>query len=65
MGVNSDVLYPAYQQREIVELVNAGGGRADLVEIDSPHGHDAFLIEVDQVGDAVRSFLDDVEKDDA
>jgi homoserine acetyltransferase len=26
-------------------------------EIDSPHGHDAFLIELEQVGSAIRSFL--------
>jgi homoserine O-acetyltransferase/O-succinyltransferase len=65
MGVTSDVLYPSYQQREIVDLVHAGGGLADYVEIDSPHGHDAFLIEVDSVGSAIADFLDKVEKDDA
>jgi homoserine O-acetyltransferase len=65
MGVTSDVLYPSYQQREIVDLVVAGGGMADYVEIDSPHGHDAFLIEVDSVGSAITDFLDKVEKDDA
>jgi homoserine O-acetyltransferase len=65
MGVTSDMLYPSYQQREIVELVNAAGGRAEYVEIDSPHGHDAFLLEHQQVGAPVRSFLDTVEKDSA
>ena len=34
---------------------------AEYVEIDSPHGHDAFLIDLDQVGDAVAAFLDEVE----
>jgi homoserine O-acetyltransferase len=65
LGVSSDVLYPAYQQREIVELVRASGGTAEYVEIDSPHGHDAFLIEHEQVGVAVAGFLNAVEKDDA
>jgi homoserine O-acetyltransferase len=65
MGVTSDVLYPSYQQREIVDLVIAGGGLADYVEIDSPHGHDAFLIEIDSVGSAIADFLNKVEKDDA
>ncbi len=63
LGVTSDVLYPAYQQREIVDLVRAGGVPADFVAIDSPHGHDAFLIEHDQVGGAIAEFLDAVEKD--
>ncbi len=58
MGVNSDVLYPDYQQQELVEGMRAGGCAANYLEIDSPHGHDAFLIEFDQVGDALRTFLD-------
>jgi len=57
IGIWSDILYPSYQQREIARLVTETGGHADYVEIDSPHGHDSFLIELDQVGRAVRSHL--------
>jgi len=57
LGIWSDILYPNYQQREIVRLVRENGGRAEYLEIDSPHGHDSFLIELDQVGRAVRSHL--------
>jgi homoserine O-acetyltransferase len=63
MGVSSDVLYPAYQSREIVDGVTAQGGDAAYVEIDSPHGHDGFLIECAQVAAAVSPFLERVEKD--
>ena len=63
IGVSSDILYPTYQQREIVELLNDVGGTAKYVEIDSPHGHDGFLIERDQVGAALRTFLDDIAKE--
>jgi len=62
LGVSSDVLYPTYQQREITDLIRAGGGTAEYVEIDSAHGHDGFLIELDQVGAAVAPFLNEVEK---
>ncbi len=62
LGVSSDVLYPRYQQQEIVDLVVAAGGDATYTEIDSPHGHDGFLIEIDQVGAAVARFLDDIDK---
>jgi homoserine O-acetyltransferase len=55
MGVNSDVLYPDYQQRELVEGMEFADARYH--EIDSPHGHDAFLIEHEQVGSAIRSFF--------
>jgi len=57
MGISSDVLYPSYQSREIVELASAAGTRAEYHEIDSPHGHDGFLIEAEQVGDALAKFL--------
>ena len=56
IGVASDILYPLYQSQEIVELrPRPRACEAESVEIDSPHGHDAFLIEHDQVGDAARA----------
>ena len=60
MGIWSDMLYPAYQQRQIRELLAANGHRAEYVEIDSPHGHDAFLINLDQVAPPIERFLDSV-----
>ena len=30
------------------------------VEVDSPHGHDAFLINLDQLADPIAEFLDRV-----
>jgi homoserine acetyltransferase len=35
----------------------------EYVEIDSAHGHDAFLIEVDQVAEAVDKFLTRIGED--
>jgi homoserine O-acetyltransferase len=37
----------------------ARGADAEYVEIDSPHGHDAFLINLDQVGPPIKRFLED------
>ena len=62
MGISSDILYPSYQQRALCEDLLAAGVPARYVEIDSPHGHDAFLIDVDQVGEAVGDLLTEVEK---
>ena len=61
IGVWSDVLFPSYQQRRMAELITAAGAPATYFEIDSPHGHDAFLIDVDQVNDAIAKFLAEVE----
>jgi homoserine O-acetyltransferase len=57
VGIWSDILYPSYQQKQITQMVVDSGGRANYVEIDSPHGHDAFLMELDQVGSALRGLL--------
>mgnify|MGYP002386177553 CR=1 FL=1 len=62
MGIWSDMLYPAYQQRQIHELLVAQGTPSEYLEIDSPHGHDAFLIEFDQVGAPIGRFVDEVSK---
>ena len=60
LGIWSDMLYPAYQQRQIHEMLRSNGVPSRYVEVDSPHGHDAFLINLDQVGAPIARFLDDV-----
>jgi homoserine O-acetyltransferase len=62
MGIWSDMLYPSYQQRQISELLVAAGTPCEYVEIDSPHGHDAFLLNFDQIGPPVMRFLEQVTK---
>ena len=61
MGVSSDALYPSYQQRELADGLAATGVDATYAEIDSPHGHDAFLLEADQTRAALTSFFDRLE----
>jgi homoserine O-acetyltransferase len=53
MAVNSDRLYLPAQQLELA----AGITGATLVSIDSPYGHDGFLIESDQVGAQIARLL--------
>jgi homoserine O-acetyltransferase len=52
VGINSDVLYTASEVRACAE--DAGGQYA---EINSPHGHDAFLLEMRQLDGILRGFL--------
>ena len=58
IGISSDILYPTYQQKQICDMINEVGGSCEYVEIDSPHGHDAFLINLDQVGKPIAAFLE-------
>ncbi|GAA2229679.1 homoserine O-acetyltransferase MetX [Streptomyces nogalater] len=53
-GVDSDRLYPPAQQTELAALI-PGADRLRVVE--SPYGHDGFLIETDQVAALVGELL--------
>jgi homoserine O-acetyltransferase len=64
VAVNSDTLFLPYQQRDLVDGVRAHGGRARFVEVDSPDGHDGFLLASDQIAAALTPFLAEVEKSD-
>ena len=58
IGISSDILYPTYQQKQIHDLLQRQGTPSTYVEVDSPHGHDAFLINLDQVGKPIKKFLE-------
>jgi homoserine O-acetyltransferase len=62
VGISSDILYPSYQQRTLCADLQAVGTPSRYVEIASPHGHDAFLLDLDRVGGAVSELLTEVEK---
>jgi len=52
VSIDSDVLYWPWEQREVARLAP----HARLAVMDSPHGHDAFLIDVDRLSDMVADF---------
>lgn len=55
VGIDSDRLYPIRLQAELADLIPTAG---PLRTISSPYGHDAFLIEHEPVGRAIRCALD-------
>lgn len=58
IGVQSDILFPVEQQRELAECLRMIGNPSVVYyEIDAPHGHDSFLIDRVTVGGAVKGFL--------
>ncbi|KAF2836715.1 homoserine acetyltransferase [Patellaria atrata CBS 101060] len=61
LGVASDILFPAWQQREVAETLRRAGNRnithVELGEEKSLFGHDTFLLDLEGVGGAVKEFL--------
>lgn len=52
VAIDSDVLYPPIEQEELATQMP----NAELVWLRSPHGHDAFLIDMDVLSDLIVSF---------
>ena len=57
IGVSTDILFPLQQQEQIAEGLRAGGCDAAFLPLDSPQGHDAFLVDFARFDPAVREFL--------
>jgi homoserine acetyltransferase len=61
LGVASDILFPAFQQREIAETLRRAGNRSvthvELGEDRSLFGHDTFLLDLEGVGGEIKRFL--------
>jgi homoserine O-acetyltransferase len=52
VAINSDLLYPPAEQQELAELIP----QAQLSWLYSPHGHDAFLIDMEDLNRQVLAF---------
>jgi homoserine O-acetyltransferase len=63
LSYSSDWLYPPEQSEEMVRAMLRNGVDASYVEIKSDYGHDAFLLEVERLGEVTRDFLAKVERE--
>jgi len=57
IGVSTDILFPLQQQEQIAEGLQAAGAQVEFVALDSPQGHDAFLVDIDNYSRAIGGFL--------
>ncbi len=59
ISISSDMLYQPWQQREMASALEAAGLPVDYHVIDSPQGHDGFLLESAAVGPLIAKFIAD------
>ena len=57
ISFDSDWLYPTNEAKMIVRALNAGGAEVSFVELSSPFGHDAFLLDTPGMNDVIDGFL--------
>ena len=57
VSFDTDWLYPTAESRSIVHALNAAGALVSFVELKSPYGHDAFLLDSPELNRVVDGFL--------
>ncbi|PHH54598.1 Serine O-acetyltransferase [Ceratocystis fimbriata CBS 114723] len=61
MGAASDILFPAWQQKEIADALELAGNTQvahfELTQEMSMFGHDTFLLDLKNIGENLRKFL--------
>jgi homoserine O-acetyltransferase len=63
LGVDSDILFPCYQQKEVVNILKKKNPNVEYREIHSLYGHDAFLVEEKKVENIISDYLTKIETD--
>jgi homoserine O-acetyltransferase len=58
VSFDSDWLYPTAESRRIVQALHAAGAQASLVELSSPFGHDAFLLDSPELWRLMAGFIE-------
>lgn len=57
VGIDTDALYLPHHMRRLARRAESLGKFSEYREIESPHGHDAFLLEADQVNQILKDGL--------
>jgi homoserine O-acetyltransferase len=57
ISFDTDWLYPTRESRTVVQALHAAGAPASFVELSSPYGHDAFLLDSPEMNRVIAGFL--------
>jgi homoserine O-acetyltransferase len=57
VALSSDWLFPPEQSAELANALVAAGKDVSFCTLTAPHGHDAFLVDVEHLSETIRAFL--------
>jgi len=57
IGVETDLLFPIEQQKELADGLRESGKEVQFARLDSLQGHDAFLVDMDRFRPVIGNFL--------
>jgi homoserine acetyltransferase len=57
LGVETDLLFPAYQQKEIADALFDNGVDTSFTNLESLMGHDAFLVDYDHFNPHIVAYF--------
>jgi homoserine O-acetyltransferase len=65
IGVETDILFPAYQQKEIADALSQNGVDTCFTNLESLLGHDAFLVDYDHFNPHIEAYFDRIWAEDS
>jgi homoserine O-acetyltransferase len=60
IGVETDILFPVHQQKEIADALAANGIETSFTHLQSLMGHDAFLVDYEHFNPLISGYFDQV-----
>ena len=60
LGVQSDVLFPLNQQKELAEYLSADSTKVTYKSLDCIQGHDSFLVDIETFSREIKCFLENL-----
>lgn len=61
LGTKTDTLFPIMQQQKIANMLSNFGTKVIFQDINTPQGHDSFLVEIEKFGTPIHRFLSEIE----
>ena len=60
LGVESDILFPIYQQKELAEYLSADSTKVTYKSLNCIQGHDSFLVDIETFSREISCYLENI-----